>query len=112
MKPIFILIFLFTFFSINGQNNSRLSQGDWYKISTEKEGIYKIKYSDFIDLGIDVQNLPINSIRLYGGIEGMLPELNSEPRYIDLVENSIEVYDQNNNGTLNSATVTVYGTTV
>ena len=102
MKPIFILIFLFTFFSINGQNNSRLSQGDWYKISTEKEGIYKIKYSDFIDLGIDVQNLPINSIRLYGGIEGMLPELNSEPRYTDLVENSIEVYDQNNNGILNN----------
>ena len=100
MKKLIILLFLF-FSLLNmifSQENSVLSQGNWYKISTNQNGVYKLKYSDFINLGINVSNIEITSIRLYGNGGGMLPKLNSDFRYSDLIENAIEVYDSNNNG--------------
>jgi len=100
MKRLIILLFLF-FSLLNmifSQENSVLSEGSWYKISTNQTGVYKLKYSDFINLGINVSNIEITSIRLYGNGGGMLPKLNSDFRYSDLIENAIEVYDSNNNG--------------
>ena len=100
MKRLIILLFLFfsLFNMMFSEENSVLSEGSWYKISTNQTGVYKLKYSDFIKLGINVSNIQINSIRLYGNGGGMLPKLNSDFRYSDLIENAIEVYDSNNNG--------------
>ena len=95
---------LFLFFgyilisNLLAQNSSVLSSGDWYKLATNQNGIYKIDYSDVEALGIDVSSLNNSSIKLYGNGRGMLPELNSSFRYTDLVQNSIQIYDLNNNG--------------
>ncbi len=85
------------------QNSSVLAQGDWYKISTTKNGIYKLSYSSVIDLGIDVDNLQISAIKLYGNGGGMLPHLNSDFRHNDLPEMAIKIYDSNNNGVFESS---------
>ncbi|MDA9808064.1 type IX secretion system sortase PorU [Flavobacteriales bacterium] len=103
-KRIFIALF-FTVFCVGlfAQNSSVLAQGDWYKISTTKNGIYKLSYSSFIDLGIDVGNLQISAIKLYGSGGGMLPHLNSDFRHNDLPEMAIKIYDSNNNGVFESS---------
>ena len=48
-------------------------------------------------MGIDVSNVNISNIKIYGNGGGMLPSLNSDFRYDDLIENSIKIYDLNNN---------------
>jgi len=98
-KQIFLTL-LYVLFAINllGQYNSVLSSGKWFKISTNKSGIYKLDYSSLLSLGVAVNNLQISSIKLYGNGSGMLPKLNSDFRHNDLVENAIKIYDLNNNG--------------
>ena len=100
MKNTFLLFLIF-FLQLNNllsQNSSVLSSGDWYKISTNRDGIYKIDYSDLEDLGVNLSNLTFSTIKLYGNGKGMLPESNSVFRYNDLIENAIKIYDQNSNG--------------
>ncbi len=71
--------------------NSVLQSGDWYKIGLTQDGIYKLSYSFFQNLGIDVTTLNPQNIRIYGNGGGMLSELNSVSRKDDLVENAIFV---------------------
>ena len=78
--------------------NSVLQTGDWYKIALTKDGIYKLSYSFFQSLGIDIATLNPQNIRIYGNGGGMLSELNSAPRKDDLVENAISFKDINSNG--------------
>lgn len=85
-----------------GQENSVLSSEKWYKVSVANTGIHKLSYNDFQDLNIPVNNLNINSIKLFGNGGGMLPNLNSQFRYNDLQENAIHVHDSNNNGDFNT----------
>ena len=100
MKKLIFLTFLFALIAVNsfGQYNSVLSTGKWFKISTNKTGIYKLNYSSILSLGMSVDNLQISSIKLYGNGGGMLPKLNSDFRHNDLVENAINIFDLNNNG--------------
>jgi len=92
------MFYMSFFINLLSQDNSVLSNGDWYKITTNKDGIYKLDYSDFQDLGISVFNLNTTDIKVYGNGGGMLPNLNSDFRYSDLTENAIKVYDINGNG--------------
>ncbi|CAN5372166.1 type IX secretion system sortase PorU [soil metagenome] len=71
--------------------NSVLQSGTWYKISLTQDGMYKLPYSFFQNLGIDVSTLNPKNIRVYGNGGGMLAELNSVYRKDDLVENAIFV---------------------
>ena len=88
----------FLFYTL-AQNNSVLSSGDWFKISTNQNGIYKLTYSDLQSIGVNLSSsIEISSIKMYGNGGGMLPELNSDFRHIDLIENAIWIYDFNNNG--------------
>jgi len=101
------LFILFTFFvlvntCLNAQQNSVLHSGDWFKIGVSEEGVYQISYNDFQTLGINVSNLDVQSIKLYGNGGGMLPSQNSTNRINDLSENAIEVIDVNGNGIFNS----------
>lgn len=73
--------------------NSVLQSGNWYKVGITQDGIYKLSYSFFQNLGIDVATLNPQNIRIYGNGGGMLPELNSVARKDDLVENAISVVD-------------------
>ena len=103
-KRIFITLFFTVFCAgLFAQNSSVLAQGEWYKISTTKNGIYKISYSSIVDLGIDVNNLQISAIKLYGNGGGMLPHLNSDFRHNDLPEMAVKIYDYNNNGVFESS---------
>lgn len=76
-----------------GISNSVLSSGNWYKIGITNSGIYKVTYSDLVQLGIPVNNLSSNQIALFGNGGGMLPEANSINRPSDLTENSIQIFD-------------------
>ena len=71
--------------------NSVLSQGNWYKIAVNKNGVHQIGYNDLSSLGLDVSNVNPNQIQLFGRPGGMLPLLNSEDRIEDLQELAIEV---------------------
>ncbi|MGY8989034.1 MAG: type IX secretion system sortase PorU, long form, partial [Flavobacteriales bacterium] len=82
--------------------SSVLKDGDWYKISVSKNGVYQLTFSDLQTLGVNTNNLNVNSIRLHGNGGGMLPRLNSDFRYQDLQENAIEIVDNNNNGIFES----------
>lgn len=87
--------------SIKGRSyvtHSILSQGYWYKISTNQDAIYKITGSQMQSMGFSIANLSVNDIRIYGNGGGMLPEANSTNRYDDLIENAIFINDQNGNG--------------
>lgn len=73
------------------QSVLRPGSGDWYKISVDKDGIYKIDYAFLQSLGIDVENLNPAWINIYGNGDGRLPELNSAPRTDDLALNAIDI---------------------
>ena len=104
MKRYLILFFIQIGFvnNITPQSNSVLSNGSWYQITTNQNGVHLLNYSDFQALGVNMSNLAISDIKLYGNGGGMLPKLNSDFRYSDLVQNAIKVFDSNNNGIFES----------
>ena len=77
--------------------NSILSQGSWFKVAVDRDGIYKLTYTAMHQMGMDTAVSPAD-IRLFGNGGGMVPDLNALDRLDDLVENAIEVKDQNFNG--------------
>ena len=92
----FLIITVFCL-SSTAQQNSVLSNGDWFKIAVENDGIYKLDYSDLDQMGFNLNDISINSIKIFGGADGMLPNLNSLNNFDDLEENCIFLKDQNNN---------------
>ena len=79
--------------------NSVLASGDWYKVRISESGIYKITYAELQAMGFDITVNPKN-IAIFGNGGGILPEVNTDFRYDDLVENPIVVVGEND-GTLN-----------
>jgi hypothetical protein len=77
--------------------NSVLQSGDWYKIAVLADGIYKIDYAFFVALGIDVNSISPENIRIYGNGGGMLAASNAVNRPDDLLENAIFVSDGSDN---------------
>ncbi len=69
----------------------RSGSGFWYKVSVIEDGIHKIDKAFLESCGIDVSTLDPDHIHIYGNGDGRLPELNSEPRTDDLVNNAIQV---------------------
>lgn len=108
---LFFLISVLMYSNLVSQNNSVLSSGEWYRITTNQDGIHRIDYADLETLGVSLNNLQISSVKIYGNGGGMLSNLNSEFRYIDLIENSILVKDYNSNGFFdNDDYILFYGT--
>lgn len=70
---------------------SVLSEHTWYKLSVAHEGVYKLDYEALQRMGVDMDALNPNQIRLFGNPSGVLPEKNSEPRPDDLTEMAIYV---------------------
>jgi hypothetical protein len=70
---------------------SVLSSGNWYKVSVEEDGVYKITYSLLQKMGIDPSKIDPRKLRVYGNPGGMLPQPNNTARISDLVENAIHV---------------------
>lgn len=74
--------------------NSVLATGDWYKMSVTENGIYKIDYDFLKNAGINVSAINPKKIKFYGNGEGMLPQIISDERPTDLMENAILVAGQ------------------
>jgi hypothetical protein len=72
-------------------SNSVLSTGEWFKIGIIDDGVYKLSYSFLKGIGMDVDNINPQSLKIYGNGGKMLPELNSDFRHDDLQQNAIEV---------------------
>ncbi len=84
-------------FSMLAQRNytpsSVLATGVWYKLSIGEPGVYKMDIPFLIKLGVNVNSLASNSVRLYGNGGKMLAEANAGPWVDDLAENAILVVD-------------------
>jgi len=92
MKKIILSTILFALFIFDAQSqNSVLSQGVWYKFSIDTTGVFKINANFLQNLGIDIDAIDPNTIKVYGNGGRLLPENVSDFRYDDLQENAIHV---------------------
>ena len=92
MKKILLITFIgLSLYKSSFAQNSILSSGNCYKISTSAEGIYKISYSDLQAYGINPGTIDPRNIKIYGNGGGMLPQANNAAKTNDLQEISIEV---------------------
>lgn len=83
--------------TISYPDSSVLAHGDWYKFSIPSSGLYKLTYSDFIALGIPAEKIVSKNLSIYGNGGHQISSNNSLCTFSDLKENSIYVYDPNNN---------------
>lgn len=74
-------------------DNSVLSSGQWYKLATGKEGIYRVTYNDMQSYGFGMAGVSSDQIKLFGTGAGMLPMKNDALRPDDLIQISIDVVD-------------------
>lgn len=80
----------FTNAANNYADNSVLASGDWFKIRLNRGGVYKLTYSQLQEMGFNV-SVAASKIAIYGNGGGTLPEVNTDFRYDDLVENAISI---------------------
>lgn len=91
MKRILLLLVSLLNIHFGIAQSSVLSEGTWYKVGITQTGLYKIDRNTLDVLGVSGSVNP-QKIKIYGnGAKGMLPQLNSESRPIDLVENAIYI---------------------
>jgi hypothetical protein len=72
-------------------SNSVLASGDWYKIYVSETGIYKLTYDNLRNLGINMNGLNPDMIRIFGNGGALLNEAAGTARIDDLAENAIRV---------------------
>ncbi len=73
------------------QTNSVLSTGTWAKISVTSDGVYKINADFLRRAGFNPDQIDPRNIKIYGGLNTMLPQPNSAARPQDLIESAIFV---------------------
>jgi hypothetical protein len=99
LRPFYIHLAFLLFFLVPAaaqriySPHSVLASGNWYKLSVNQPGIYKIDITFLNNLGVNTSGLSSGSIRIYGNGGQMLPEANAAPRPDDLRENAILVED-------------------
>ena len=71
--------------------HSVLREGTWFRISITQEGVYKLDYATLQGMGIDMDALNPNQIRMFGNPSGALPEKNGDSRPDDLTEMALYV---------------------
>lgn len=76
---------------------SVLASGKWYKIKVYQSGVFKLTFEDISNMGFSDPS----AIRVFGNGGNMVPLMNSEPRYDDLIENSIFM-DKGSDGIFNA----------
>jgi hypothetical protein len=90
-------------------NTSVLANGNWYKIGVAADGVYKLDYTFFKNLGYNMSTLVPSDIRIYGNGGPMLPVANNAYRPDDLRENPIFVQGQSDSSFKQSDYVLFYG---
>ena len=76
---------------VTATNSSVLSTGNWFKIGVTQNGIYKLDKTALTKLGINTAAINPKNIKIYGNGGKLLSEKNSDFKYDDLQENTIEV---------------------
>lgn len=74
--------------------NSVLATGTWYKLAVDNDGVYKIDQALFRRMGFNTNQVDPRNIKIYSQGTGMLPQRNSDPRPVDLVECAIFVHGE------------------
>ena len=69
---------------------SVLNSGNWYKVGVTSSGIYSIRKSQLVAMGLNASVNPQN-LRVYGNGGAMLPERNNVYYPDDLIENAVYV---------------------
>ena len=77
--------------NVNNITNSVLAEGEWFRFYIEKSGVYKISRSFLRDLGITIDNVNPQKIKLYGNGGRMVPLKNNIAYPDDLAENAIQI---------------------
>jgi hypothetical protein len=90
-KKIFLCIILSLACLPGAAQESVLASGNWFKVSVEKNGVYKINYDLLKKMGVNPAEADPRKIKIFGNKGGMLPQAISETRPVDLVENAIFV---------------------
>ena len=78
------------FLSSMAVSNSEMANGEWYKFYIEKDGVYKMNRSFFSSLGINVNTVNPQNIRLFGNGGRSIPLINSAANEIDVTENAVK----------------------
>ena len=75
-----------------------MASGNWYKVATASDGIYKIDY-EFVKtkLSVDPSSFNFNTLGIFGSGGGMVPDKNIVARPDDLLENPSMLIDNNAN---------------
>ncbi len=71
--------------------NSVLATGNWHKFYVDKTGVFRITASFLNDIGVDLNGVNPQTIKIYGNGGAMLPLRNSENTEFDLRENAIQI---------------------
>ncbi|HAQ70426.1 MAG TPA: hypothetical protein DCR48_05575 [Flavobacteriales bacterium] len=74
-------------------DNSVLNAGQWFKLATGKDGIYRVSLADMQEYGFGISGLNSDQIKMFGAKAGMLSMRNSDERPDDLVQIPIDVID-------------------
>jgi hypothetical protein len=90
-------------------SSSVLASGTWYRIGVTNSGIYKLDYTFFSNMGLDMATLDPRNIRLYGNGHGQLPFSNSGQHDDDLQEYAIQVQGESDGVFDQSDFVAFYG---
>ena len=72
-------------------DESVLQTGNWFKISVDKAGVYKLDYNFLQTLGLNAASIDPSKLKIYGHGAGALPELAGSTPYTDPVEIPIQV---------------------
>jgi len=88
---------------------SVLASGNWFRVCTNKEGIYQLTHQDLTNLGVNVSQIDKSTIQLFGNGGGMLPEANDEFRFTDLQENAIWISGNNSGSFSQNDFILFYG---
>ncbi len=75
--------------------SSVLSDGNWFRVCLDKEGVYRLTHQDLEELGMNPSQVDKATIQIYGNGGGMLPESNAIPVHSDLLENAIWISGSN-----------------
>lgn len=67
-----------------GLSDSKLANGNWYKVGVTESGIYKIDYNYLQEAGIDPGSIDAKKANVFGYGGNMLPEVNNLDRPEDL----------------------------
>ncbi|MEQ9187237.1 MAG: type IX secretion system sortase PorU [Cryomorphaceae bacterium] len=92
------------------KSNSILASGDWIKLATPADGMYKLSFADLKVFWPQLSSFPSSLIRLYGTPSGMLNMKNSAERPDDLEPISIKVEDGGDGSFGNGDFFIFYGT--